>query len=57
MGHKCADRLNLSQANDPKGIFYRQLTIHNIYFFRIFAHFPSILGFYFPTNETIPNLI
>ena len=19
MGHKCADRLNLSQANDPKG--------------------------------------
>ena len=55
MGHKCANRLNLSQANDPKGKYH--LSTGNFKIFRIFANFPSISGFYFSTNETIPNLI
>ena len=57
MGHKCADRLNLSQANDPKGKYYLSIGNFKIVIFRIFANFPSISGFYFSTNETIPNLI
>ena len=57
MGHKCADRLNLSQANDPKGKYYLRTENFKIFIFRIFANFPSISGFYFSTNETIPNLI
>ena len=55
MGHKCADRLNLSQANDPKGISYRQLTIYNTYSLESSPIFLQFLDFTFQLMKQFPT--
>ena len=55
MGHKCADRLNLSQANDPKGKYYLSTGNFKINFLESSPIFLQFLDFTFQLMKQFPT--